>query len=897
MPVSSLSTTVPPAIVQSMDSESGLVLNMTMKAVGSAAVSADTSHIVLSIQDVEFRKPAKTVTITPSMLKSFFSEDLNSASSTYTEYIITTDLPFGPNGALYAFSAREHFTNGSQSAVISCPAFQKAGKPNPPSVTLLDKGTLVPGALLDVGKVATTGVKVKVDLTNGNGGSDLKKVYASTTHQSVAGTYTTVDQTAVNLTDDDRVNGFIVFTHDIPFSVKDSTSSTVFFVENTANIDSDPSELIRGSNGLRVEFNVSNPTPLLDASLGSTSEIKVTVAPNFYIEGDTAVKLSLLIRPLGGLTTAPWFSTDSMNLAAPTGTALNKETVYEIKKIANTAGIAMVDIDSNKVYEIVMVLATDNLPTISASVPIYKLGTISQSKNSNIVFGFQPAYILANNVSVLNTDSLVLTKVAPGSSGAGNLVLSGVTYTPSATPSGQSQLWELSSTNDSVKKLIARTLTSFSAITTAADLLTIKALVVPAAEVASSATYALTVTDVLPLSAAALAALPNLKTQKNVTLQSGTYWLALGSPKSSTFKDVIKASEVGKPVFASLNVVKYSASTRSLLLKMEHLSMAEGLTIKTVYVDVADSDAFTSQDLVFVSNLAVGPAVKQLSLSVTNGDPLEYVNLYAFSALGGTTPMDLVDGKKYCARVTYAASQKGFSVTQTSDDFFETCLDPVSSDDGALPAVTGLTAVSNVTDKTVSGVFVVPSNPTGYTVSGIKVYLYGDKVQSGNEVASVTLGSSATTYSFRLTNPQDNNYTVVVVPLFKKTSSLEIKQGSENSILIKFPSKIKIVSLKITKAPHTSSDIISGSEIDGKSSMKVSVTMDDSCASNVDTIIVSMPSSTGNSLSLSRVSNTSVWATTFDAKTGIAYHLFVPSVFAFGTTASGAGWDYAPKNQ
>jgi hypothetical protein len=79
--------------------------------------------------------------------------------------------------------------------------------------------------------------------------------------------------------------------------------------------------------------------------------------------------------------------------------------------------------------------------------------------------------------------------------------------------------------------------------------------------------------------------------------------------------------------------------------------------------------------------------------------------------------------------------------------------------------------------------------------------------------------------------------------------------------------------------------------------MKVSVTMDDSCVSNVDAIIVSMPNSQGNSLTLARVGSTSTWTATFDAKTGIAYNSFVPSVFAFGTNASGAGWDYAPKNQ
>lgn len=897
--VSSLSlTALPPAeVVFSSDSPSGLLLRMYMKGVGAAAVSADTSQFTLLIQDGEFKKAPHKVIITSGTLKTFFSELAGTTSSIYEQALEVSDLPYGSDGAIYAPSMREFFVDNTQGVILSLPTFTKSGKPSAPIVQLLDRGLLVPGTVApNVGKVATTGVKVRVDLLGSTGGSDLKIVYASTTYQSGTGVYTTVDQTAVTLTDDDRSAGFLVFSYNVPNSIKDSSNSTVFYVENTAGMDSDPSERILCSNGLRVDF--ANDTPLVSASINSSSEITVKLAPNFYVEGDTSSKVSFLIRVAGGLATAPWFSTDSMNNAAPTGILLNQDSAYDIKKVSNAGGTAMVDIDANKVYELVAVMcaASDSLPAISANVPLYKLGVVSQSKNSNIVKGLKRASILAANASVMNTDNLVLTKLGPNEKvGAGSLVLSGLTYLPSTNPTGQAQMWDLSSTKDGVKKLITRSMSSFSTAASVTDLAAIKALTVPAADVAPSITYELSVTDVLPLSAAALLALPDLKGQDGVTYQSGTYWIKLDASKLLTFKDVIQASEVGKPSFISLNVVK-SANYRTLLVNLEHPPMAEGLTLRQLIIDVADSEAFGSQDAVFISNIAAGPAVKSLTLPVNNGDAPEKVSLYTFATLGSTTPVDLSDGTKYNVKVGYVASQKGFSVTQASDESVQASLHPITSEDGVLTGVAALTATASAPNKSISGTFTVPAAVAGHTYLGCKVSLFASQIRAGSEIATISLGSTATSYAFSLYNLQENNYTVSVISQFRNIATLAGKEGSESYVFAKFPAKFKIFSSVILKAPYGTHDVLTGSAIDNKSALKINVTMYEESAPNVDIIIVTIPHSAGNSLTLARVGTTAVWSANFNAKEGIQYGTFMPVVVALATTVSGAGWDYAPRS-
>jgi hypothetical protein len=870
---------------------------MAMKGAGAAAVADDLSSFTLSTQDVEFKTPSKQLIITSGTLKAYFALLANTTSATYEVDLPISSLSYGTEGAVYTSSLREYYTDTTQSAIISLNTLSKAGKPAAPLVELLDKGTLVTGtAAPNVGKVITNAIKVRVDLSGINGGSVLKSVYGSTTYQSGTATYVTVDQASIALTEEDLAAGFIVFTYNVPHALKDSNNATVIYLENSAGMDSDPSDKIMCSNALRVEFAVENPH--VSASINSSSEITAKLAPNFYTEGAASVKVSWLIRPAGGLATAGWFTTDSMNIAAPTGTVLNQESAYAVKKISNPGGTEVVDIEPNQVYELVAVLCAgpDSLPAISANVPLYKLGVVSQSKNSNIAKGYKCGFILTANASAMNTDNLVLTKVEPtAKEGAGNLALNGLVYTPSTNPTGQYQMWELSSTKDGVKKLIKRAVTNFTTAPSALDLATVKALTVPVAEVAQGVTYELKVTDVLSLSNAALLMLPSLKTQEITTLHAGTYWAALDLSKILKFKDTIVASEVGKPIFSSLTVVRTSATLRNVLLSMTHSKMAEGLKLKILVIELSKSEAFDSQDSVFISSSAAGPAVKKLQLTVVAGDAPEVLSLYTFAASGDTAPVDLSNNTKYFVKVTYAAVQTGFSVTQTSDQSVIATLDPVITEDGFFPAVSALTGIASAANKTISGTFALPTAVAGYAYLGCKVRLFLDYIEHGSEQSVQTLGPLATSYLFSISNPQEQNYTITVTPIYRNNSTLAFKDGSTNYITATFPKKIKIVSSEIRRAPYGANDVVNGSGIDNKLLLKLNVTMAEDSANNVDSVLVTIPHSGGGSLTLTRVGTTAVWSVSFNAKEGITYDIFTPIVIAIATTASGGGWDYAPK--
>lgn len=894
--LSSLSPTAPVVaeVVSSLDSSSGHTLRLTMKAAGPSAVSNDTSHFLISIQDAGFTKPEKSFQISAAQLKAHFNDPENANSSLYEHNLEITDLSLEREGSAYAASIREHLVDNSQGPLISMSTFTKSGQPSAPVVSLLEKGVVAEGAGVNLGKFATVGIKLKVSVDGPNGGTALKRVYSKTTHQSAPGVYTSVDQPSMLLTEDDLATGYVVYNVDVPHSVKDSNHSTVVYVENVSGIDSEASDRILGNNDLRVAFALVSP--VVSASTNSTSGVTVKLAPKFH-EDNVAVKLSILARVAGGRANASYSSTDLMNAMAPTGDQLNKELEYEVKKVSNADGSAMVDLEPNTAYEFAAVLcgAAHSIPTISSNIPLYKLGVVSQSKNSNAVKGLKRASIAAINASLLNTNNLVVTKVADGDKYAGSLILSEIGYTPSMVPAGQSQLWTISSIVNDNKKKISRSLSSFETTPSSADLATLKALMVPASEMAKGATYELAVAEVLPFSATALAELPELKTQEGVHLHNGTHWVQLSNPKTVTFKDAISGSDIGKPNFVSLNAVK-NLSSRNLLLKIDHSDMPEGLKINSLNIEVADSEAFDTSDAVFISTNPSGPAVKSLVVPVINGDAPEFLNVHLFPTLGSIVPVDLVNGKTYHVRVRYSAIQSGFTASKLSDDAATAYLTPLTSDDGALPAVAALTATPNVANKNITGSFVIPT-AAGHTYLGATVRLHGDRITPGSELASQKLGATANKFSFGVASPQSSNYTVVVTPLFRKLSTLEEKAGSDNFANAKFPGQFKIVSLKVTKAPHGSNDVVNGQDIDGKSALKVTVKMADESVDNVEAIFVTIPHSVGNSLTLSRVGLTPEWEATFNSRPSIQYASFTPVVLAVATSVSGAGYDIQPRQK
>jgi hypothetical protein len=911
---------------------SGYDLKLYFQKAGPEAINPELDYLEVNLFTLQVTENnSKSFKIhRATLVDNYFNYAINAGSKIYTQPLLIDDLPLGESGANYTVHVIEHFNTpgGVENDTHDTTSFIKSGAPDKTVITLTkiedtavnvdferaNNGALSPltkdaSGNYPAGKtVVATGVKrnnvqFTAKLENvSNGGSEFKRIIFYHTYTPVEGNAAKISISKFDVLEGDIRNGFISCLLQFPAAKQDTSQTTVAALENSEGRNGVKSNTIFTTNDIRVKI---SSAAIKSASSSDNTGVKITLAPNFYTGSDDKINISVLARKSNTASSNPEYATTNIRNVTydPSNPSLTTSIPFLVTSIhtaipSTTASLLPLAVNTS--YDFVLVAtAEDDGIDDSGCVLLGKKGEISQSETSAIVKGQQLVPML--NQPVFSTNFEVVKIKSPATKNLGGILITNLTYTaPVIVDSSRTlpnhQYWELTKVLPGNKSVIAFDITQFSSGTTtpAATLEALKSFTVLPGQVDVNASYQLSSTELFALPTTMTNAFPELLTNPGIVKFGNNNYIKLGVERVFSFKDLIDSNTVDRINNLAVSVSKGADGHDFLAVSLSHKPLTdESLEITSINLEVSSSSSFSN--LLWVASSPIGTAngvKKELTFQQTS-DPQEHLQVWIYSANDSVLPQPFVENVAYYVRAAYSVNQKRFTGNVKGSNFIVANTPIVENAEKApLPGPSSVSAFSNVSTKTISGFYAIPTSnvyPANSSVVGATVELYGSELIDAKPLQTKNLGFVNNTaalqlnFSFILENVQTDSYNILV-RLKVRTGNVE-RDTTATFATVAFPKPVKIFQYEILTLtpPKTYSKV---GEIAGKTGLTLRVTLvPGTNASNVFSVLPhTVNGAVASVLNLTDRGN-GVWDTTFNALQEVL--LIEPVIFAVGVGGSG----------
>jgi len=788
------STSTPPTAQSSENGDCEIVIIFATPG----GFDLTTSSVIVRVKDVSDKESSSVDTIfTMSKILSDYADEDK------TRAVLPIDLRL--LGSSYVVTAHELSKNQNKT-LIGTTTYRSITNPDAPQITVESSGTHNG----DITGVMSTGIKVRTNFGQANGGSSLSKARV-TTYITNADSSSRSQQNLVayTITDDDINAGFCIVEVDtISGAAADSIHMIVVELENSVGFDSQASNTATVSNSVRT---LIPSEPIFSIASGGNKSAVLTfskdVLPGSTYNYSTASnnKLSVLIRPVG---TTQWSTTNLINKHIEKDSSLD----YVINKIND------VDLTPYIIYEVTAVASSSIIPPSSNVAVTIATKHISQSSTTKALKFVSFEYSTVDAVITSSTYALA------GPPAAG-LIASAITAASPVwnAPLGSSilYLWSVEGSKDGLTftQLNKPTLTT----SISGNSVPLSNLSVSVEDLSNFKSFRVSVRSLYKFSATVAAYVKDLgaATPNNVYVyidgNSKILFQSIGAMAyGKQFAEPLSKADLPKPTLVPYMIG--SGTSRNIMMQL-NVSASElasrKLTPYSVSYQLVKGTDFQESKLLFLKEnvSSLEGAGTTLDIIATNGDLPDFQALYVMTGPTGTTKADLDDNMVYSVRAKLNYLQDGFQYINVG----EYC-DPVAfTTEAGLPTFSAHSAVASVDDGGGSVVGNVQVNltfpnaaPAGYAYipAGLGVStLYnpnGEVIDSYTYVSSEAfpLNDRIKSYTFNILQGvvYGKAYTVASSIYYKSNSKTYVSSLSKSTVTFIEPSTV--ASIIVTVPPH-----------------------------------------------------------------------------------------------